>query len=134
MKKKALSTDQRIVRSALAVVLLVILVLSYVFEPSTYHLIDCAFLNLTGLPCPSCGMTRSFHAMAHLQVHESFVLNWMGPIIFVGMLLMAILFFTETTTGITIQFQRKVPIIMVSFIGLAGMWLVLWIVRLLMKI
>ena len=42
----------------------------------------CGFRQLTGYPCPGCGMTRSFVFLAHGHVLEAFKLNPMGPFLF----------------------------------------------------
>ena len=41
------------------------------------------FYHLTGLPCPSCGMTRSVISLTYLRFHEAVSLNPLGPL-FVG--------------------------------------------------
>jgi len=43
----------------------------------------CPFLALTGIPCPSCGMTTSFSHAAHLQLVESFVVHPFGLLFFI---------------------------------------------------
>jgi hypothetical protein len=40
----------------------------------------CPFRALTGLPCPSCGLTRSFIALGHLQLGESLAYHPLGPL------------------------------------------------------
>lgn len=39
----------------------------------------CPFRLLTGLPCPACGLTRSWVYLAHGQVGESFAAHPLGP-------------------------------------------------------
>jgi hypothetical protein len=41
------------------------------------------FKNLTGLPCPGCGLTHSFCALAKGKVASAFGFNAMGPAIFI---------------------------------------------------
>jgi hypothetical protein len=43
----------------------------------------CAFLQVTQLPCPTCGLTTSFAYMAHLQFTPAFHAHWLGPPLFV---------------------------------------------------
>ncbi|GLH74950.1 hypothetical protein GETHLI_34520 [Geothrix limicola] len=43
--------------------------------PSFGGLDICAFHAVTGLPCPGCGLTRAFVALAHGQVHEAWTLH-----------------------------------------------------------
>jgi hypothetical protein len=42
----------------------------------------CAFLYLTGIPCPSCGLTTSFAHAARLNFYEAFIVQPFGPILF----------------------------------------------------
>jgi hypothetical protein len=39
----------------------------------------CSWRQLTGIPCPGCGLTRSFTFMAHGRFAEAFQLNMLGP-------------------------------------------------------
>ena len=41
----------------------------------------CPFAHLTGLPCPGCGLTRSWVALGHGDVIGAFGLNWFGPLL-----------------------------------------------------
>src|SRR5208283_1378309 len=47
--------------------------------------VGCLFRTITGLPCPSCGTTRSLIALMHGHVTESLSINSLG--IIVGMAL-----------------------------------------------
>lgn len=44
----------------------------------------CLFRRLTGLPCPACGLTRSFVATAHGQFDLAFAQHLFGPLLFAG--------------------------------------------------
>jgi hypothetical protein len=44
----------------------------------------CAFHALTGRPCPSCGMTRSWNAMGHGDLRGAAGYHLLGPATFVG--------------------------------------------------
>ncbi|MBN1866726.1 DUF2752 domain-containing protein [Candidatus Sumerlaeota bacterium] len=45
----------------------------------------CWFHGLTGIPCPSCGSTRSLIALAHGQWGEAAAWNPLASLFFVGM-------------------------------------------------
>ena len=42
----------------------------------------CLFYHLTGLPCPGCGLTRSFVCLGHGQFLEALHWHPLGPAIF----------------------------------------------------
>ncbi len=44
----------------------------------------CPFRAATGLPCPSCGMSRSWSAMGHGRLRDASTFHLMGPITFVA--------------------------------------------------
>jgi hypothetical protein len=46
----------------------------------------CGMRRLTGIPCPGCGLTRSFAFLAHGHLAESFHMNWLGPPLFLAVL------------------------------------------------
>ncbi len=44
----------------------------------------CAFYNLTQLPCPGCGLTRSFCSIAKGQFIAAFSFHLLGPGLFIA--------------------------------------------------
>lgn len=50
----------------------------------------CLFHNVTGLPCPGCGMTRSVVCCCHLRFTDSIAYHPLGPIVFVWLLATAL--------------------------------------------
>jgi hypothetical protein len=42
----------------------------------------CLFYNLTGLPCPGCGLTRSFVCLGHGHWREALHWHPLGPLLF----------------------------------------------------
>jgi hypothetical protein len=44
----------------------------------------CPFRRATGLPCPACGLTRSWQAAAHLHPHASFAYHPLGAVTFLA--------------------------------------------------
>jgi len=45
-----------------------------------WNLLPCPFLQLTAMPCPGCGMTRSCHALLRGDFPEVWRLNPFGPV------------------------------------------------------
>ena len=61
----------------------VVFIISLAVEPfEDGHLNVCMFNNLTNLPCPGCGLTRSFVYFGHLEFVKAFAMNPFGPILF----------------------------------------------------
>ena len=50
----------------------------------------CLFHNLTGWPCPGCGLTRSWVSMAHGHFADAFVWHPLGPLLFSSALIYTI--------------------------------------------
>ncbi len=47
----------------------------------------CPIKHFTGIPCPTCGMTRSFMAIAHGDLGQAFAFHLFGPILFLTFLI-----------------------------------------------
>src|SRR5262245_33544514 len=70
-------------------VLLVVFLASVFYQPrSGNYFTICAFKNLTGLPCPGCGLTHSFCALAKGDIGGAFLFNALGPPLFVALFLL----------------------------------------------
>jgi hypothetical protein len=63
--------------------LTVVFIVSALLRPSTGEYFTlCGFKNLTGLPCPGCGLTHSFCALAKGRILESVEFNLLGPLLY----------------------------------------------------
>lgn len=71
-----------------------------VFEPGTdgwTYVFDtrfggpCGFKDATGLPCPSCGMTRSWIWLVRGHVWDAFVYNAAGALLLIGLAVMGVI-------------------------------------------
>jgi len=59
------------------------------FKPSTgEYFTICGFKNLTGLPCPGCGLTHSFCALTHGDVSGAFAFNLLGPVLYLALIVL----------------------------------------------
>lgn len=56
---------------------------------------QCLFLQWTGLPCPSCGLTTSFTHLLHGHLGAAFAAHPMGPLLFVAFAAGAVLSMAE---------------------------------------
>lgn len=70
--------------AAWAVAVAVVAVCVATDAPARLSFSPCVFRNLTGLPCPGCGMTRGFVAMGHGRLSEAWGQNALSPLFFVA--------------------------------------------------
>ncbi len=63
------------------------------------HLSPCNFLVTTGWPCPTCGMTTSFSALAHGQMALAFRAHPFGPLLAAALMAVWALAMAELATG-----------------------------------
>jgi len=101
------------------------------WRPSDNGIILCPFRALTGYPCPGCGMTRAFSALAHGEPLRAVLYNPLSPVLFVaGLLVWASAAATLLNLhGVRAALARLYPSTLVSQLFLAVM-LIWWVVRL----
>lgn len=91
---------------------------------------QCLVHQLTGLPCPTCGLTRSFAAMAGGDVARALKFHPLGPALFVSAvalgagLCVAALFSRRFRLRLTDREQSA------SLVCLTGLLLGFWVARL----
>ena len=69
----------------LAMIGLLTIIASFLYAPHCDQgPILCPLRLATGLPCPGCGLTRSFCAMASGHVAQAFASHWFGPALFIA--------------------------------------------------
>ena len=63
-----------------------IFVTSLLWRPSDDGIVLCPFRALTGYPCPGCGMTRAFSAIAHGELWRAVRYNPLSPLLFLALI------------------------------------------------
>ena len=61
--------------------------------------LSCPILHFTGIPCLTCGMTRSFTAIARGDLTTATAFHWLGPLVFFGFILAIIHILLELCSG-----------------------------------
>jgi len=89
----------------------------------------CPFHALTGLPCPGCGLTRAFRAIAHGDFAAAWSFNPFGfPLFALALLLAAAPFWTQLAPGASAALTRGKTQAVLAF-ALVGSMLVYGAVR-----
>ena len=95
-------------------------------QPITLNMFACAFKKITGIPCATCGGTRSTFYLSHLRFKQSLFINPMVFLGFVGLLmwgiisLISIAFYKSKTISFTLPGKRLLIILLVG--GLLINW------------
>lgn len=124
-----LKTDQRIIRLSVAGILFLIILVSIYFDPAKYKITDCSFKHLTGVSCPGCGLTRSFHAGANFYIAEAFAFHLLGPFFLLGFCFMVLKYLAESITGKTIQLKNNRKLIKTTLLIIGITWAGFWLSR-----
>ena len=133
-REQGLSGTQVVGATTVAVVGAAALGAACVFSPSGVESGPplCPFAVMTGLPCPGCGLTRSWVAFMHGDVGSAFTFNVFGPVFLV---LTAV---TVVAATITLVRRRGAPLAdwrdrVLGPVGavLLGVWLTYGFVRIL---
>jgi hypothetical protein len=84
----------------------------------------CPFRRVTGLPCPTCGLSRSWSALLHGRIQESVAFHPLGPLTLLAAV--ALLFRADVRVPGLAE-RLKSP----AMAGpLVGGWVAVWVVRL----
>ncbi|MFA4030261.1 MAG: hypothetical protein GDYSWBUE_001903 [Candidatus Fervidibacterota bacterium] len=90
---------------------------------------QCMFHKFSGLPCPSCGMTRSLFAAAHGRFKEAFSWHPMGVVLFAAEVGGALALSLEAMTGKRLlRFNGRA--VRTILIALMVCLLLCWVIRL----
>jgi len=79
---QALRPSRLLAVYALAMLTGVFVVSVWLNPPGGDYFTICGFKNLTGLPCPGCGLTHSFCAIGKGHLLSAFSFNLLGPALF----------------------------------------------------
>ncbi|MDI6788692.1 MAG: DUF2752 domain-containing protein, partial [Planctomycetota bacterium] len=108
-----------------------VIVPSFLFGAGFLRRSSCTFKNITGIPCLTCGGTRSLFHLSHLRIKKAFSMN---PLVFSGFavvliygLISLISIIIYGSSGITITIPSRLGWIKrTSIILLIGSLLINW--------
>lgn len=90
----------------------------------------CMSRRILNIPCPGCGLTRSFVAFSRGRIEEAFRFNAMGPFIYVLLLLqipyrLAELFGLGAMSSVWIWIKGRLErVVWLVLVGLLAAWVI----------
>lgn len=85
---------------------------AYFYSYTNYNSpFQCPILAFTGIPCPGCGLTRSFLALTQGNLSSSFSYHLLGPILFLLLMFVTIHLLLEIVT------KRKIKAFYIKIIS-----------------
>lgn len=76
---------------------------------------DCWFKQRFGIPCPTCGMTRSIILGMHGQLKQALDLNAAGPLLVAGLIILATVMLFQPVGNQGQRASRRIALGMVTY-------------------
>lgn len=130
MTKDSFNTVDKISRLIIAGIILLLLMLPYMIPLNELPLPTCLFKSITNLSCPSCGISRAFFSTAHGSINTAIKLNYMGSIIYIGLLLFLLKYILELIRHRPVRIEIPKTGYRFIFILFFGGWFSFWLTRL----
>ncbi|NUO78935.1 DUF2752 domain-containing protein [candidate division KSB1 bacterium] len=99
------------------------------FEQSRFTM--CLFKNLTGVPCPSCGMTRAFLFLGHGRILQASALNPLALPVALLLLLQGVRLLLRLATLADYRLQLSPFLFRILMVVIFLLCLGLWLFRIL---
>ena len=89
---------------------------------------SCPFLNLFGVPCPGCGLTRAISLLAHGDLHAALAFHAFAPLFLAGIVLSGISGLLpqkkrEPLVDMLEHIERRTGVSAIILVGLVLYWL-----------
>ena len=108
-------------------VFIALISLTIVIDPRDVSVLSCHFKSMSGFNCPTCGLSRSFYAMAHLNISEAYGYHFMGPVFYFFVIVFFAKYSIELFINKEINNILNPAITKVLLSALFGIWLLFWV-------
>ena len=119
-----------LVRSVLLTGAMAVLWLPFLAGQAGDFFFACRFHQLTGFRCPTCGLTRSFQSMVHLDLLPAVQHHLLGPVLYLIALVLALKTVLELILRKPIKPRIGGTTLKILAALLLGVWGIYWMVRL----
>jgi len=117
-----------------AFILFSFLLFPFLTDSGNTGILSCRFHQLTGLSCPTCGMSRSIFELTRFHLLESFKMHLFGPVVYIIALLLFLKLSFEVISGTIIKIGLSSRTLKRTFLSIGIMWILYWLVRMLFEI
>ena len=131
MNKRPLTMAEKNNRLFAVILFSIILSLPFWINPNSQNLLTCSFKEMSGYPCPTCGMSRSFYSLTHFNLSQALDYHLMGPVVYFSLMFLTFLFTVELLLQkkLILQLQRIHKLLF--FTMFASAWIYTWFSHLL---
>jgi len=131
MVNHSLNIPERMSRLILVSVLLLLLILPYIVGLEDLPLPACLFNTLTGLNCPTCGVSRAYFSTAHGSIGSAFQQNFVGILIYFGVSFYFFRYTLEVIQNRRIKITKSTVRHYIALTLFFSVWFSFWFIRLL---
>ncbi len=124
-----LTGKERLLRFLIASIAVLIFISIYLWNPYAHPLTVCKFHQLTGISCPTCGMSRSVQAAAHLHLFESLKFHGAGWIVLAGLTFLLAWALAEAFLGKKLRIPLSSRNKRLIFQGIISLWIFSWLIN-----
>jgi hypothetical protein len=90
----------------------------------------CIFRAATHVPCPMCGMTRSFIFTAHGNLEAALNMHLLGPLLFFLVAATTVYLAVSVVSGYRVRLTLSPRVRRIAFWSVAALFVACWIVKL----
>ena len=117
-----------------AVMLFGFLLFPFLLDSGSSGFLSCKFHQLTGLSCPTCGMSRSLHELSQFHLLEAFKMHLFGPVLYLLALTLFFKLSIELVSGSAISIGISSGMLKKISVAFGFLWILYWLVRLTLEI
>ena len=121
-------------KAVFSLALLAVLIYPFLLDPFRDNIVTCYFKDISGMECPTCGLSRSVYEFSRLSLAESFRFHILGPVLYTGSLLLFLKFSMEIIVKKKVKLNISPRITRAGILAAAGLWLIYWLFRILHQI
>jgi len=127
IRTQPLSSRQKTNNLFLAVLFSILLTMTLFIDPRDISALSCQFKSTTGYNCPTCGLSRSFFAFAHLNFSDAFSYHLFGPLLYLSIVILFFKSVGEIVSNKKFSVAISAKFFRIFIVIIATGWLIFWL-------